>query len=114
MHGLSLDEEEAQKSQTSRLWARAEHKSKVERVAAKNVKKNPSSNRGKRAVTVDKQQKIEAREKATTEMKRKLTGDEQRDNINTHKPLPPMEDWMKIEEQERLHNLELIRKQRRK
>jgi hypothetical protein len=114
LHGMSLDEEVVQKTQTGRLWARAEHQSRVKRVAAKSTKTKTSSKRIEPAVKVDKLQQLKAREQATTDMKRKLTGDNQHDETNTIEQSQSEESWMQIEKAERLRNLELVRQQRRK
>lgn len=110
--GLTLDEEEALAPQSGRLSARSEHESKRARVAARGGKARRSP-KGAPAVKVDRQQQTRARQQATADMKRKLTG-----NVPvkpfTSKPSSPATDWEQVEEQERLRNLELIRKHRSK
>lgn len=110
--GLSLDEEEALASQTAVLWARAQHKSKVRRVAEKSAKTKISRKPGT-AVKGERQQQIKGRQQATANMKRQLMNDLLVKGP-TIEPVSPKGNWEQIEEQERLHNLELIRKHRRK
>jgi len=111
--GMSLDEEEALASQNARLWARAEHQARVERVTAKSAKAAPSKKRRVQATVVDRQEQLATRARETADLKGKLTGQSsplRLDEITT--PSTPVEDWQKIEEQERLRNLELIRQHR--
>lgn len=110
--GLTLDEEEALAPQSARLWARSEHEGKRARVAARGAKAKRSPKRAP-AVKVDRQQQTRARLQATDDMKRKLTGDVPI-KTTTAKSSSPTVDWEQVEEQERLRNLELIRKHRSK
>lgn len=113
--GLSLDEEEAFASETARLWARAEHEGRVQRVAAKSEKsKQPRKSRYPTTM-LGKQQKLDARAQETDEMKRKLTGKPPRPRPELpNEATPPAKDWSVLEEQERIRNLEIVRQQRRK
>lgn len=111
--GLSLDEEDALASQNALLWARAEHDNKVERVNAKSTKKKPTAKRSVTAVKVGKVEQIKAQQKETAKMKRKLVGGSM-DIEPVSESSPPAESWEQIEEQERLANIELARKLRRK
>lgn len=108
---LTLDEEEVLSSQTAKLWAKAEHKSRVTRIAAKSTKKTVK--RKETATKVDREQLLAARKKETAAMKRTLTGndDPKKSNIED---ISGVSNWANIEEQERLRNLELIRKHRSK
>ena len=113
--GLSLDEEEALAAQNAILWARAEHQARVERVVEKGKKNSSFKKRSARATVVDKQQQLAARAQESADLKAKLTGQPfplRSGETTTSSTLS--EDWQKIEEQERLRNLELIRQHRNK
>lgn len=131
--GLTLDEEEAFAEHTARLWARADHASRLERVTAKNTKssaKTPaktSRNSSSRVLPIqlNKQQQLQAREKETADMKRKLTGQPIRAKskpdgnadaapASSTQGLHEVQDWATLEARERLQNLELIRRHRSK
>lgn len=112
--GLTLDEEEALSSQNALLWARSEHESRIGRVAAKSQKaQNKSSASRTFAVKVGKMEQISLREKETAGMKKHLVGNasarEKSSEITSAE-----NDWAIYEEQERLRNLDLIRKHRSK
>lgn len=113
--GLTLDEEEARVDETALLWDHAEHESRIKRVADKSGKRRKSATAKTTAVEVDRQQKNDMRAQETADMKRKLTG-----QVPTAPsgPMvngaPPIADWMAHVESERLHNLKLIRQQRKK
>jgi putative transposase len=112
--GLTLDEEDALSSQTALLWAKSEHESRVKRVVAQS-KMKASKFPATPATKVDKSDQLSARAQETAAMKKSLTDEP---------PLPVMvatpgvsvdtKDWEKIEEEERLRNLDLIRKHRSK
>lgn len=114
--GLTLDEEHALSSQNARLWARSDHESRRARVAAKSTKAG-SRTAGARlpASRVNKNDQISMREKETAAMKKLLVGDpvgpEKRSTTDNR---GVDNDWKKYEEQERLRNLDLIRKHRSK
>lgn len=108
---ITLGEEEVLSTQTSRLWAQAEHKSKVGRVLAKSTKTRPKQT--KTVMKVDRQQLLDGRQKETVEMKRKLIGIDASEQTNVEAE-EKTSNWADIEEQERLKNLELIRKHRSK
>jgi hypothetical protein len=108
---ITLDEEDLLSSQTSKLWAKAEHKSRVARVAAKSTRK--SVKQKGTATKVDRQQLLVARQKETAAIKRKVIGndDPKKSKIEV---VSRTSNWTDIEEKERLSNLELIRKHRSK
>lgn len=113
--GLTLDEEETLASQNARLWARAEHQARIERVAAKSPKATTPKKHGERATTIDKQRQLAIREQETASLKAKLTG-QSPPSLPDESPAQTSqeEDWQEIEEQERLQNLERIRQHRSK
>lgn len=107
---LTLDEEEALSERNALLWARAEHDSRLERVATK--AKPVRTKRSTATVKVTQQQQHRARNEETARMKRGLTGTRRAPD-----PAPPtarQPEWARLEEQERLVSLELVRKQRSK
>lgn len=114
--GLSLDEEEALAGRTSLLWARAEHEGRIARVAAKNQKR-ASSRRGRStAVKLPKTEQMAARNRETARMKEGLLGrptpltpDPSEEDASTDTA-----DWARLEEEERLRSLALIRQHRNK
>jgi transposase InsO family protein len=108
---ITLDEEDLLSSQTSKLWAKAEHKSRVARVAAKSTRK--SVKQKGTATKVDRQELLVARQKETAAIKRKVIGndDPKKSKIEV---VSRTSNWTDIEEKERLSNLELIRKHRSK
>jgi len=113
LSGITLDEEDILSNQTARLWAQAEHRSRVERVTAKSIKsKNATKIKGP-IIKLDKLDLLAARQKETAVMKQKLVGSEP--SIK-HEPeaATPTSNWIELEELERLKNLEMIRKHRGK
>jgi putative transposase len=108
---ITLEEEEFLSTQTSKLWAQAEHNSRVERVSAKSTKTRAKHT--KTAMKVDRQQLLDARQKETAAMKRKLIGKDASKEPKIE-VISGTSNWAEIEEQERLNNLELIRKHRSK
>jgi hypothetical protein len=116
IEGLSLDEEEALAGRTSLLWARAEHESRIARVAAKNEKQAFSHKGSSTAVKLPKVEQIAARNQETARMKDGLLG---KSPAPTPGPLQedastPAANWVRLEEEERLRNLQLIRQHRNK
>lgn len=113
--GLTLDEEEVLASQTSLLWARADHESRVERVASKNQTPKAAPRANRPATKVSRKEQQEARANETAAMKRALT-DEQAGGPShkIQRRLATTDDWKQIEEEERLRALEAVRKHRRK
>lgn len=114
--GLSLDEEEALAGRTSLLWARAEHEGRIARVAAKNAKRAPSRKGRSTAVKLPKAEQMAARNRETARMKEGLLG-----RIAPQTSEPSQEDaptntadWARLEEEERLRSLALIRQHRNK
>lgn len=114
--GLSLDEEEALTDRTSRLWARAEHDGRVARVAAKNEKCSTSRKGRMAAVKLPKAEQQAVRHQETAHMKERLLGKSlsaMMDPSKEYEPAAPP-DWTRLEEEERLRSLELIRQHRNK
>lgn len=116
IEGLSLDEEEALAGRTSLLWARADHEGRIARVAAKNQKQAPSRRGRSTAIKLPKAEQMAARSHETARMKEALLG-----KPPAPTPDPPREDaptatagWARLEEEERLRNLQLIRQHRNK
>lgn len=113
--GLTLDEEEALTSQNARLWARAEHQARVERVAAKSPKTVSQRKQGAKVTTVDKQHQLALRAQETASLKHALADQPSQHHLDDPSPqMTPKDDWQEIEEQERLRNLERIRMHRSK
>jgi len=113
--GLSLDEEEAFASNTARLWARAEHEGRVERVTARGRKRNATAKRTEPVSRVGKRAQHIARESETADVKRKITGRSPALRASNQPPAEqPSQSWSRLEEQERLSNLEAIRRHRKK
>jgi putative transposase len=112
--GLSLDEEDVFASQTATLWARAEHAAKVERVAALSAQTKSPRGRKEQATTGSRREQRDARARETADLKQKLTGKVRSSDSSTSKITPEIIDWEKIEEEERLQNLKLIRQHRSK
>jgi hypothetical protein len=111
--GMTLDEEEALAGRTSRLWARADHAARVDRIAGK-AEKRSSSGRGKKpAPKPPREEQIAARNQETTRMKKQLHGiaSPPSQDSPSH-PEQASQDWARLEEEERLRNLALIRQHR--
>lgn len=109
LSGITLDEEELLSTQTAKLWAQADHRSRVERVTTKSTK---SRNANKEPVTrLEKNDMQSARQKETASIKRKLNGQESFKKPEIDASLETS-NWVELEEQERLKNLALIRKHR--
>jgi hypothetical protein len=113
LSGITLDEEEILSTQTAKLWAQAEHRSRVERVTAKSIKSKNAKKLEVPVITLNKLDLLAARQKETAVMKQKLVGSEP--SIK-HEPeaATPTSNWIELEELERLKNLEMIRKHRGK
>jgi hypothetical protein len=114
--GLSLDEEEALASRTSCLWARAEHAGRIARLKAKNEKRPPSRKGGSTAAKLPKAEQMAARAQETARMKKGLLGkgsapNEEQPRTEGHTATT---DWARLEEEERLRSLALIRQHRNK
>jgi hypothetical protein len=113
--GLTLDEEEVLASQTSLLWAKTEHESRVERVASM----TPTSQSGgalvRPATKVSKKEQHNARSNETAAMKRALTEKQPNGKVKIAQNVASSpDDWVRIEEEERIRALDAIRKHRRK
>ncbi|MBI1891248.1 MAG: transposase family protein [Burkholderiales bacterium] len=113
---LTLDEEEAFSGQNSLLWARAEHQSRVSRVAAKSKSTKIGNKRGKASTAEHGREKSAARQGETIEMKKKLLGEILPEEVQSTRPPAPSEskEWARIEEEENRQRLEQIRQHRRK
>lgn len=111
LSGLTLDEEELLSTNTAKLWAQSDHRSRVERVTAKSTKSRNATILKEPVTRLDKQNLQAARQRETAATKRKLVGDESSTNPEME-IAPPVSNWIEIEEQERLKNLEMIRKHR--
>lgn len=114
--GLSLDEEEALASRTSLLWARAEHEGRIARLTAKKEKRAPTRKGRSKAVTLPKAGQMAARAQETARMKEELVGKPRaprHEQPQTEGPTATA-DWARLEEEERLRNLALIRQHRNK
>ncbi|MCT6721563.1 transposase family protein [Acidovorax sp. K2F] len=114
--GLSLDEEEALATRTSRLWARAEHEGRIARLTAKNEKRSPSRKGGSTAAKLPKADQMAVRAQETARMKTRLLGKPSapnQENPQTEGPTATA-GWARLEEEERLRNLALIRQHRNK
>lgn len=113
LSGLTLDEEELLSTNSARLWAQAEHRSRVERVTAKSIKYKSAKKHKEPAIKLDKLDLLAARQKETSDLKQKIVG-----HVVSLKPEPKAatstSNWIELEEQERLKNLEMIRKHRGK
>lgn len=114
--GLSLDEEDALASRTSLLWARAEHDGRIARLTAKNEKKAPWRKAGSTAAKLPKSDQMVARAQQTARMKEELLSkppapkqEQLREDCST-----ATADWARLEEEERLRSLALIRNHRNK
>ncbi|WP_178372258.1 DDE-type integrase/transposase/recombinase [Pollutimonas bauzanensis] len=112
---LTLDEEAALADQTALAFARADHESKIQRIRKKvaDVAKTPKKNlNAMPTVNRDKLSQIDlslARQHETTKMKEALSG---KSAARDHVPATSEPTWEALEEQERLQNLEIIRKNR--
>ncbi len=113
LSGITLDEEDVLSSQTAKLWAQAEHQSRVERVTAKSLKLNSVAKPIDSVIKLDKLDLLNARQKETVEMKQKLVGNAPFLKLEPE-AAPSVSNWIELEEQERLKNLEIIRKHRGK
>lgn len=111
--GLTLDEEDALAESTALLWARAEHTSRRERVVAKSGK-TPRKKPAGAAVKLDKQGTHDARQRETDALKRRLTGQSPAPSDAPSPATASATDWARLDEEERLRNLELIRRHRSK
>lgn len=114
--GLSLDEEEVLASRTSLLWARAEHEGRIARLTAKNEKRAPTRKGRSKAVTLPKADQAAVRAHETARMKEALIGKlraPRQEQPQTEDPTATA-DWARLEEEERLRNLALIRQHRNK
>lgn len=112
---LTVDEEEALADQAALAFARADHESKVTRIkkkiagSAKPIKKNLNAIH---AVDHDRLGQIErssARQRETAKIKDSLLG---KSKTRDSTPVTSEPTWQALEEQERLRNLEIIRKNR--
>jgi len=110
--GVTLDEEDALASRTSLLWAQSEHDARVGRLVATGTKSRGPTNRRQSTSKLNRQEQNEARGQATAHMKGLLTGRPTMPELDSDEQHPRVEDWRKLEETERLRNLELIRKDR--
>lgn len=111
LSGLTLDEEELLSTQTAKLWAQAEHRSRVERVTAKSIKSKRSTKLKEPVARLDKLDQLAARQKETAAIKHLLVSHEP-SIIREPENVLPVSNWIELEEQERLKNLETIRKHR--
>ncbi|MFZ4288161.1 integrase catalytic domain-containing protein [Variovorax sp. HJSM1_2] len=113
LFGISLDEEEALSTQTARFWAQAENDSLIERVTAKETKRGPRKRPTGTPEKLDKRGLQNARELETENIKQALLG-KQKQPPKPKKPsdVSAQSSWEKLEEQERLDQLETIRKHR--
>lgn len=111
LSGITLDEEEVLSSQTNKLWAKAEHTSRVERVTAKSIKSRSTLKLKQPAIRLEKSDMLAARQKETAAIKQKLTG-KKTTSQSEQAITPPTSNWVELEEQERLKSLEMIRKHR--
>lgn len=114
--GISLDEEEALADRTSLLWARAEHEGRIVRVAAKSEKRTSPRKGHTAAVKLPKTEQIAARNQETARMKERLLGEPLTaplDSSQENESASPS-DWARLEEEERLRSLKLIRQHRNK
>jgi hypothetical protein len=107
--GLSLDEEEALSSNTALLTARAEHGARANRLAAKSKSMKRSTKRTGPAIKLDKREQIEARNRETAGLKRRLTGQVlPRASDLSDQPSTPANDGDDFYEQQRLRDLDRI------
>lgn len=113
LSGITLDEEELLSTQTAKLWAQADHRSRVDRVTAKSAKSKTLSKLKKPVIKLDKQDLQAARQKETALTKQKLIGQIPSFKIE-QAAIPSASNWFELEEQDRLRNLEMIRKHRGK
>jgi putative transposase len=111
--GLTLDEEEMLSTQTSLLWARSEHESRVARVASLSPKAKSAAVLGAASTTkVGKKLQNDMRANETALMKAALLGKPTSARGDASIDLG-QDEWLKHEEEERLRTLEVIRKNRR-
>jgi hypothetical protein len=111
--GLTLDEEEALSSNTALLYARADHEARLDRLAAKNAGKKRSTKRSEPVRKLDKQGQLDARMRETGDLKRQLTS-QVLPRPSDALPSTTVEDEAEFYEQQRLRDLEQIRKHRSK
>lgn len=111
--GLTLDEEEILSTQTSLLWARSEHESRVVRIESLGSKAKSSSPKAAPATKVAKKLQNDIRANETALMKAALLGKPTSSRAEASIDSGQNE-WMKHEEEERLKALDVIRKNRRK
>jgi hypothetical protein len=111
---MSLDEEEALSGRTSLLWARAEHEGRIARVTAKNEKRNNPRKGVNGTTKLPKIDQIAARNQETARMKESLHGKPRPEapEHSTDAAISSTSNWVRMEEEERLRNLALIRKHR--
>lgn len=113
--GLTLDEEDALATKNALLWARSEHQSRLERVSAKSQNRKKKITGSGPAASVEKNEKISLREKETANLKEHLIGDTfEHRSVSENNEVAGDSDWRRYEEQERLRNLDAIRKHRDK
>ena len=110
---VTFDEADALGPTQSLLAAQAQHSSQVERVKARENQKKPKGR--VKASKASPQQKAEARTDETAALKAALTASQKTSPaVNSVKRTSVKPEWMRIEEAERLRQLELIRNQRKK
>lgn len=112
--GLTLDEEDILSTQTSLLWARSEHESRVGRVGTMSSKGKTKSSGGKSASRVGKDEQNGLRKLETDAMKTALAGKKSQGKVPASIGAVKPTEWARQEEEERLQMLQTIRKQRGK
>lgn len=113
--GTTLEEEMALSQDAIRLWARADHDSRIKRVVLKSSKTKLLSPKRVPAITVDQQQKLQKRAEETTVIKQGLYGKmPSSSKTNKSSIVSPESSWIEIHEQERLAKLDFIRRQRKR
>lgn len=114
LFGTSFDEESALSSQGARLWARSEHEGRLRRVIGKSGKGRGRRSGHVEVSVVPREEQSTLRMRESVDMKRKLAGFQARVPKEVPIDTSDVDDWKKLEEEERLRSLEAIRKQRRK
>ena len=110
---MTFDEADALGPTQSLLAAQAQNSSQVERVKARANQEKPKGRI--KASKASPQQKADARANQTAALKAALTASEKRSPVATTAKLTSVKpEWMRIEEAERLRQLELTRNQRNK
>lgn len=110
--GITLDEEEASSSSSALVWAKAEHHSRVSRLAKIAASTKSSTPKIESATKPNKQQQFHARVLETESMKDALTQGNPLQIPSEEESTNTLPSWMEQEQHERIKALEIAKKQR--